>query len=142
MNDGRGFVMGNLVRDWERKEVNVKGTNKILWKNCVAHQPHKNDDTTFVEITIWPFEQDDTLGRTVADTVNKGKPVAAYGQMSQREYDGKDGTKKQQWQMNVYRIAGEIRKPYNPGQQSSGSDTVQAAFPGATSYPAADMEPF
>ena len=74
MNDGRGFVMGNLVRDWERKEVNVKGTNKILWKNCVAHQPHKNDDTVFVEITIWPFEQDDTLGRTVADTVNKGKP--------------------------------------------------------------------
>ena len=84
MNDGRGFVMGNLVRDWERKEVNVKGTNKILWKNCVAHQPHKNDDTVFVEITIWPFEQDDTLGRTVADTVGKGKPVAAYGQMSQR----------------------------------------------------------
>ena len=60
--------------------------------------------------------------------------------MSQREYDGKDGTRKQQWQMNVYRIAGEIRKPYNPGQQSSGNE--QVTFQSGATYPAADMEPF
>mgnify|MGYP003118861188 FL=1 len=140
MNEGRGYVIGNLVREWERKEVTVKGTKKTLWKNCVAHQPHKNDDTVFVEVTVWPYEQDDTLGRTLSDATEKGKPVAAYGSLKQRHYDGKDGTKKSQWQMDVFRMASEIRKPYNPGQQSSSNE--QVTFASGATYPAADMEPF
>ena len=42
--------------------------------------------------------------------------------------------------MDVFRMASEIRKPYNPGQQSSSNE--QVTFPSGATYPAADMEPF
>jgi single-stranded DNA-binding protein len=143
MNEGRGYVIGNLVRDWERKEVNVKGTKKILWKNRVAHQPTKHDETVFVDITVWPYETDDTLGRTISETVGKGKPVAAYGKLTNKPYTAKDGTEKPGWQIDAFRVAAEIRKPWT-GDSPASSNAVKDAFPGATEkkYDDTMMEPF
>lgn len=56
LSEGIGYVHGNLGKDWERKEVNVKGSTKVVWESALAYQPKKDDETVWVNLTVWPSQ--------------------------------------------------------------------------------------
>ncbi len=140
LNEGKGYAVGNLTREWERKEATVRGEQTILWKNAIAHQPHKNDETIFVDITVWPYEGDDSLGRTIAESTSKGTASMAYGKLELSHYKKRDGSDGSGWAMNVYKFATQLRPPWTD-KPSTGTGAVAKEFPGAK-YTEKEMEPF
>lgn len=135
MNEGKGYVHGNLGHDWSEKDVN--GTT--IWENSVAYEPDgKKGETIWVNLSLWPSRDgDDSEARAIVDGSGKGNKVLLYGMRKLSNYtDKKTGEPRSKWQMTVWRCGLELR-PTN-----SGGAAVKAAFPGATEYTAKEMEPF
>ena len=86
-------VVGNLVKDPEKKDL---GSGKVLAKLRVASTERfqdsdgtwKDGDTAFYDVVCWR-----TLAENVSSNLSKGNKVIVHGKLKYREFDRKDGTK-------------------------------------------------
>jgi single-strand DNA-binding protein len=86
-------VIGNLVKDPEFKDL---GSGKVLAKLRVASTDRfqdsdglwKDGDTAFYDVVCWR-----TLAENVSANLTKGNKVIVHGKLKYREFDRKDGTK-------------------------------------------------
>ena len=86
-------VIGNLVKDPEKKDL---GSGKVLAKLRVASTERfqdsdgswKDGDTAFYDVVCWR-----TLAENVSSNLTKGNKVIVHGKLKYREFDRKDGTK-------------------------------------------------
>jgi single-strand DNA-binding protein len=86
-------IIGNLVKDPEFKDL---GSGKVLAKLRVASTDRfqdsdgswKDGDTAFYDVVCWR-----TLAENVSANLTKGNKVIVHGKLKYREFDRKDGTK-------------------------------------------------
>ena len=86
-------VIGNLVKDPEKKDL---GSGKVLAKLRVASTERfqdsdgtwKDGDTAFYDVVCWR-----TLAENVSSNLSKGNKVIVHGKLKYREFDRKDGTR-------------------------------------------------
>jgi single-strand DNA-binding protein len=86
-------VIGNLVKDPEKKDL---GSGKVLAKLRLASTERfqdsdgiwKDGDTAFYDVVCWR-----TLAENVSSNLSKGNKVIVHGKLKYREFDRKDGTK-------------------------------------------------
>jgi len=86
-------VIGNLVKDPEKKDL---GSGKVLAKLRLASTERfqdsdgtwKDGDTAFYDVVCWR-----TLAENVSSNLTKGNKVIVHGKLKYREFDRKDGTK-------------------------------------------------
>jgi single-stranded DNA-binding protein len=130
--EGYGTYMGNLTRDWERREVTSQGEQKTIYTTSLAYQPKKDDPATFVDLTIWPDNNgSDREGQAVAANSGKGTRVMVRGKYAMNSYVSKNGEPKTGWKCSVWQVATVIRAPW----EGDGGNAVKAAFPGAEEAP-------
>lgn len=138
LSEGYGFAYGNLCRDWESKTVNAQGQEKTIWVNALAYQPKKDDQVIYIDLTVWPDNNDsDREGRAFAEHTKKGSRVMVRGKLAPDNYVSKEGQPKIGWKCNVWDLASMVRPPL----ENAGGGNVVAAFPGATEVPKSH-EPF
>lgn len=112
ISEGYGIYMGNLVRDWEPREVVSQGESKVIYSNSLAYQPKKDDPVTYVDLTVWPDNNGSELeGRTIAEQTGKGTKVMVRGKFAINTYTSRDGQPKQGWKCNTWQIGAVIRAP-------------------------------
>lgn len=128
---------GNLGREWESKQVTVRGEEVTLWKSSIAVNKGKDEPPTWLNLTIWPDRENnsDGLGRMVADRTGKGSKIMVKGKVKASEYQGKP-----KYDMSVWSIAEVIRPPLREQQ-------IVDAFPGSAleereTMTPESMEPF
>jgi len=86
-------VIGNLVKDPELKDL---GNGKVLTKLRLASTERFQDasgtwvdgDTAFYDVVCWR-----TLAENVSKNLSKGNKVIVHGKLKYREFDRKDGTR-------------------------------------------------
>lgn len=138
VNEGIGYLHGNLCRDWVAKTVAVNGEEKVIFENALAYQPKKDDPTTFVDLTVWPDNDGSTAeGEEYNKNSGKGTKVIVRGKFVSDSYVNKEGQPKMGWKCSVWNLATMVRPPWNGG----GENAVANAFPGATNVPK-EHEPF
>jgi single-strand DNA-binding protein len=85
------ILVGTLVRD---PEIRYIGSGAGVTKFRIAVNPNKRDakpeDTLFVDIVAW-----DKLAETCNTYLKKGMQCLVEGRLSIRQYDDKDGNKRQ-----------------------------------------------
>jgi single-strand DNA-binding protein len=94
-NVNRVIVTGNLTRDPELRST-AAGTQ--VCKMRVAVNSRRKDAATgdwvdkpnYFDVTVWGAQ-----GENCATYLSKGRPVAVDGRLDWREYEAKDGTKRQ-----------------------------------------------
>ena len=94
-------VIGNLVKDPEKKDL---GSGKVLAKLRVASTERfqdsdgtwKDGDTAFYDVVCWR-----TLAENVSSNLSKGNKVIVHGKLKYREFDRKDGTKGNAFEMDA-----------------------------------------
>jgi single-stranded DNA-binding protein len=137
LSEGYGFAYGNLCRDWEAKTVTAQGSEKTIWVNALAYQPKKDDQTIYIDLTVWPDNNgSDRDGQAFADNTSKGSRVMIRGKLAPDNYVSKEGQPKIGWKCSVWDLASMVRAPFE-----GGGNNVAAAFPGATEVPKGH-EPF
>lgn len=142
IEEGYGIYMGNLTRDWERREVTSQGEQKVIYSTALAYQPRKDDPTTFVDLTVWPDNNGNTHeGDAIAAASGKGTKVMVRGKFRMDSYVSRDGQPKQGWKCNAWQIAAVIRSAGYGQGAGQGAAAVAEAFPGAEPVPAGH-EPF
>jgi len=138
LSEGYGFAYGNLCREWESKVVNSQGQEKTIWINALAYQPKKDDQTIFVDLTVWPDNNNlDREGQAYAQHTSKGSRVMIRGKFAPDNYVNKDGQAKMGWKCNLWDMASMIRPPMD----TAGAAVVAGAFPGAQQV-SPEHEPF
>ena len=145
LNEGYGYVMGGLGRDWETKTITAKGQPTTIYTTSLAYQPNKDDQTTWVNLTVWPDRDgSDAPGVAVAAATGKGARVIVRGVLKPSEWVSRDGEKKHGWNMSVWAVATGIRPP-RPDRDGSGGDRAWRVPPAKPPTPPAydpDQEPF
>ena len=132
MNDGQIVqTEGNLGREWESKQVTVRGEEVTLWKSSLAVNNGKDTDPTWLNLTIWPDRESnsDGHGRVVADRTHKGTKIMVKGKVKVSEYQGKP-----RYDLSVWTIGEVIRPPLSDQQ-------IAASFPGAKLEERVEMTP-
>jgi single-strand DNA-binding protein len=94
-NINRVVITGNLTRDPELRSLN-SGTS--VCKLRVAVNSRRKDGATgewkdkpnYFDVTVWGAQ-----GENCSTYLSKGRPVAVDGRLDWREYEAKDGTKRQ-----------------------------------------------
>lgn len=128
LSEGYGFAYGNLCREWESKVVNSQGQEKTIWVNALAYQPKKDDPTIFVDLTVWPDNNNsDREGQAYAQHTSKGSRVMIRGKFAPDNYVSKEGQPKIGWKCSLWDMASMIRPPMD----TAGAAVVAGAFPGA-----------
>jgi single-strand DNA-binding protein len=97
-------VIGNLVKDPEKKDL---GSGKVLAKLRVASTERfqdsdgtwKDGDTAFYDVVCWR-----TLAENVSSNLSKGNKVIIHGKLKYREFDRKDGTKGNAFEIDATEI--------------------------------------
>lgn len=139
VTEGIGYLHGNLCRDWVAKNVQVNNEDKVIFENALAYQPRKDDPTTFVDLTVWPDQNNSTAeGEEYAKSSGKGTKVIIRGKFASDSYVSKEGQPKMGWKCSVWDLATTVRPPWN----NNGQSNVVATFPGATQVVPAGHEPF
>lgn len=139
VSEGVSYLHGNLCRDWVAKTVQVNGEDKVLFENALAYQMKKDDPTTFIDLTVWPDQNNSTAeGEEYAKSSGKGTKVMVRGKFVSDSYVNKEGQPKMGWKCSVWNLATMIRPPWNEGGQAA----VAAAFPGAAPVVPKSHEPF
>lgn len=138
LSEGYGFAYGNLCRDWTSKVVTAQGQEKTIWVNALAYQPKKDDQVIYVDLTVWPDNNDsDREGQAYAEHSKKGSRVMIRGKFAPDNYVSKEGQPKIGWKCNLWDMASMIRPPL----ESSNAGNVAAAFSGAQAS-SPEHEPF
>lgn len=97
-------VVGNLVKDPEKKDL---GSGKVLTKLRLASTERVQDqagswrdgETAFYDVVCWR-----SLAENVASDLSKGNRVIVHGKLKYREFDRKDGTKGNAFEIDATEI--------------------------------------
>lgn len=97
-------VVGNLVKDPEKKDL---GSGKVLAKLRLASTDRvqdqngnwKDGETAFYDVVCWR-----NLAENVASSLTKGNRVIVHGKLKYREFDRKDGTKGNAFEIDAVEI--------------------------------------
>ena len=113
------ILVGTLVRD---PEIRYIGSGAGVTKFRLAVNPNKRDakpeDTLFIDIVAW-----DKLAETCNTYLKKGQQCLVEGRLSIRQYDDKDGNKRQSTEVviNTMQMLG------GPRDRQDGGDSFAAA---------------
>lgn len=92
------ILVGTLVRD---PEIRYVGSGTAVVKFRLAVNPNKRDakpeDTLFIDIVAW-----EKLAETCNTYLKKGSNVLVEGRLSIRQYDDKDGNKRQATEVTIF----------------------------------------
>lgn len=123
-NLNKVMLIGNLTRDPELRHT-PKGTavseiSLAINRNWTNEQGQKQEDTTFVEVTLWGRQAE-----VVQQYVTKGSPIYIEGRLQLDSWDDKETGKKR----SKLRVIGENFQflASKPGGQSGGGNSQGSA---------------
>jgi single-strand DNA-binding protein len=123
-NYSNATIVGHLGRDAETKSVGDRTV--INFTVAVSRKVKEVEATTWWRVAYW------TKSANVAQYLTKGTPVLVSGEPYLRDYDAKDGTKKQSLELD----AREVK--LLGGKQESQAAPAAAPAPKKPAAPAAD----
>src|ERR1700687_3569997 len=89
---------GHLLRDPETKTI-PSGKTVTSFAIGVSCGYGQNKSSLFLNVTAW-----EKLGTFVQDYAKKGSQVAVSGELHCREYENKNGEKKQSWEIKAREV--------------------------------------
>jgi single-strand DNA-binding protein len=136
------MIIGNLGAD---PELRYTPSGKAVTDLRVAvNNNQRGPDGEWVEETLWfrvsVWEQ---AAERLAEQLRKGNKVFAEGQLRVREYEGRDGEKRQSLELAFARVVNLERRPRDEGGDASYGDAPPAVRPrgaGQSSAPGAEMD--
>jgi len=96
-------ITGNLTRDPELRFTN-SGKAVAGFGIAVTRKYNDVEQTSFYNVNAW-----DTLGENVAACLKKGDRVMVAGRPEIREYEAKDGTKRQSFDVVADEVGPSLR---------------------------------
>src|SRR5579872_4539920 len=132
----RVILVGTLVRD---PEIRYIPSGAGVTKFRIAVNPNKRDpkpeDTLFIDIVAW-----DKLAETCNTYLKKGMSCLVEGRLSIRQYDDKEGNKRQATEVviNTMQMLGSPRDRTEDGGGGGDWSQRSAAPVGASRAPADD----
>jgi single-strand DNA-binding protein len=108
-----------IGRTGREVEVRFTKSEKRVANVSIAVQERKNDPTIWINIIAW-----EKLADIFADYVKKGDMIYVSGRLQFREWEDKDGVKRQTTEIvaNNMTMLGQAGGQSNQGSQSSGPD--------------------
>jgi len=136
------MIIGNLGAD---PELRYTPSGKAVTDLRVAvNNNQRGPDGEWVEETLWfrvsVWEQ---AAERLAEQLRKGNKVFAEGQLRVREYEGRDGEKRQSLELAFARVVNLARRPRDESGDASYGDAPPAVRPrgaGQSSAPGAEMD--
>jgi single-strand DNA-binding protein len=136
------MIIGNLGAD---PELRYTPSGKAVTELRVAvNNNQKGPDGEWVEETLWfrvnVWEQ---AAERLAEQLRKGNKIYAEGQLRVREFEGRDGEKRQSLELAFARVVNLERRPRDEGGGTSYGDAPPAVRPrgaGQSSAPGAEMD--
>ena len=138
-NINRVVLVGNLTRDPELRHT--PGGTAVCSLRLAVNSRRKDQTGQWVEkpnyfdVTVWGAQ-----GQNCAQYLSKGRPVAIDGRLEWREWDAKDGTKRQ----SVDIVADTVQFLGSRGDNGGGQQSSDQGFattsdvPGDTDFPDTD----
>ena len=90
-------ITGNLTKDWELKKS--KDGKTVIATNVIADNDFQNERTNFFNIKVIG-----KIGESYPKYTGKGSKVTIVGKMSLTDYEGKDGVKRQWFEVLVQQL--------------------------------------
>lgn len=119
-------ITGNVVDD---PELRFTPSGKAVANFRVAANKSRKDEATgkwensescFLTVNIW-----EEKAEAVAEHVTRGAKVIVTGTLRQREYDDRDGNKRQVFEVQAYEVALVVKAP--PADRSRGQQQSKPA---------------
>lgn len=132
------ILVGTLVRD---PEIRYIASGAGVTKFRIAVNPNKRDakpeDTLFIDIVAW-----DKLAETCNTYLKKGMSCLVEGRLSIRQYDDKDGNKRQSTEVvcNTMQMLGSPRDRDDSGGGGLGSPVAAGVGGGSRMDDSVDDE--
>ena len=112
------ILVGTLVRD---PEIRYIGSGAGVTKFRIAVNPNKRDakpeDTLFIDIVAW-----DKLAETCNTYLKKGMSCLVDGRLSIRQYDDKEGNKRQATEVVIHAMQ-MLGSPRDRSQDGGGGES-------------------
>ena len=99
-------ITGNLTKNWELKKT--KDGKTFIATNVIADNDFHNERTNFFNIKVIG-----KIADSYAKYTGKGSKVTIVGKMSLTDYEGKDGAKKQWFEVLVQQLDSHAPKKAN-----------------------------
>jgi single-strand DNA-binding protein len=114
-----------IGRTGREVEIRFTKSEKKVANVSIAIQERKNDPTIWINIIAW-----EKLADIFADYVKKGDMIYVSGRLQFREWEDKDGVKRQTTEivasnMTMLGQVGNQNNQVNQGSQSSGPDDFE-----------------
>lgn len=90
-------ITGNLTKEWEVKKS--KDGKIVIATNVIADNDFQNERTNFFNIKVIG-----KIGESYPKYTGKGSKVTIVGKMSLTDYEGKDGVKRQWFEVLVQQL--------------------------------------
>ena len=90
-------ITGNLTKDWEVKKS--KDGKTMIATNVIADNDFQNERTNFFNIKVIG-----KIGESYPKYTGKGSKVTIVGKMSLTDYEGKDGVKRQWFEVLIQQL--------------------------------------
>jgi single-strand DNA-binding protein len=136
------MIIGNLGADPELRYT--PGGKAVTELRIAVNDNRKGPDGEWIEETLWfrvsVWEQ---AAERLAEQLRKGNKVYAEGQLRVREYESRDGEKRQSLELGFARVVNLERRPRDEAAEQSYGDAPPAVRPrGASqsSAPGAEMD--
>jgi len=128
-NINRVVLTGNLTRD---PELNATGSGTSVCKLRLAVNTRRRDASgdwvdkpNYFDITVWGAQ-----GENCAQYLSKGRPVAVDGRLEWREWEDKDGNKRQS--IDIIADSVQFLGSRDGGGENGGRFTPQSDVPADT----------
>lgn len=99
-------ITGNLTKNWEMKKS--KDGKTTIATNVIADNDFQNERTNFFNIKVIG-----KIADSYAKYTGKGSKVTVIGKMSLTDYEGKDGAKKQWFEVLIQQLDSHAPKKAN-----------------------------
>ena len=130
-NINRVTVTGNLTRDPELRTIGSTGNSVCSLRIAVNTRRKQGDQwvdkPNYFDVTVWGAQ-----GQNCAQYLSKGRPVAIDGRLEWREWDAKDGTKRQ----SVDIVADTVQFLGSRGDNGGGQQSSDQGFATTSDVPA------
>ena len=111
-------ITGNLTKDWEMKKS--KDGKTTIATNVVADTDYQTEKTNFFNVKVIG-----KIGESYAKYTGKGSKVTIVGKMSLTDYEGKDGVKKQWFEVMVQQLDSHAPKKNNETKNTAGNEEIE-----------------
>jgi single-strand DNA-binding protein len=115
------LIIGNLGADPELRYT--PGGKAVTDLRVAVNNNQRGSDGEWIEETLWfrvsVWEQ---AAERLAEQLRKGNKVFAEGQLRVREFEGRDGEKRQSLELAFARVVNLERRPRDEGSEGGGYD--------------------